>query len=545
MKIGEPAVSVPTRPIAFGDDFLTTRMSETQLDNARRLPEGSQRRLGEAWQAEAMKLAQAPQVIAANAGLGNFRSVGAETVDAIGKLVSQEVFDTDTQVARFVDTTAALFSDFDALTSSLQSVPFVGVALGTMLSIARVVQGALTQRRPLPPQLQMDPDNDAAEVNAALRMLRTREDWTPLFLPNAGPTEDEQGGWSMVQEDGGFRFGRGEDSTGFGCAPGDLFYVARGVQARIGPSDVTIPNDSRSPRYSLVLRKGQNPASLRSRVFSLGAWYPGLAALGRSVWSMIGTADSAAMFQVDGHRLIEGWSDHHLSTARFKDAMDVWLGRAMGNGSKRWKREMIAGYLAHVGAAFHDVRTFDGRELSQAALLELALDANRRPVAQTVGMQATRAASNLVTRQYAAAMTPLNALVSKNAPALRTNDDLRTHFHKSRAQQLAAGAFDDVDLDEVPDQTLRGKLEARRSPHAPSAGAPTSFADPVTVERRQRDRRWVSLDLIPRPPSMTGLGVPEPDTKPGNGRALGVALVAAAGLGGAALVSRARQRSRR
>jgi len=409
MKIPESAVSVPTRSIAFGDTFTTTRMSEAQLDNARRLPERSLSTLAGPWQQEAMKLAQAPHVIAANQGFGHFRSLGEKTLKSIGSLVSQEVFDEDTNLGRFLEHAPELFSSFDVISSALRSVPFVGMAVGTIVSVAQILTKALKHRVAWPPQLEMDPDNDAGEVDEALRLIRSGGDWTPLFLPPPrGPENDEQGGWEMFQEDGGFRFGRGGgDGLGFGCAPGDLFFVAKGVQSRISTADVTIPNESRTPRHSLILRKGENPVSLRERVFSIGEWYPALAALGRSVWSMVGTDHSAAMFQVDGDALIAGWSEYHHSTSRFRGAMDRWLGRELSNGSKRWKREMIAGYLSNVGAAFHDARTADGRPLSHEQLLDLAMDANRRPVAETVGMQATRSASNLVMRQYATSKTRL------------------------------------------------------------------------------------------------------------------------------------------
>jgi hypothetical protein len=553
LKIPELMVSVPTRPIAFGDAFESSRMSEDDMKNAARFPEASPSSMSSGWQSEAMKLAQAPHVIAANLGLGAFRSQGMELLESIEELVSQEVFDLDTDVARFLRVASDAFSRFDEVSSALRAVPYVGAVLGVIVSVARTVKKSVEYRAPLPPQLKMDPVHDAEEVTAALQMIRSRGDWTPLFLPNEGPTNAEQGGWTMVQEDGGFRFGRGDRVTGFGCSPGDYFFVAKGVQARIGTKDVTIPNDSRTPRHSLILRKGQNPVSLRERVFSIGEWYPGLAALGRSVWSMINSPDSAAMFQVDGFALIEGWSNYHHSTARFKDAMDRWLGRELKNGSKRWKRDMIAGYLSHVGAAFHDVRRADGSVLSQEELLELALDANRRPVAQTVGMQAVRAASSLVKQQYAVSGTRLNALVSKDAPALVANRELRDHFLKKRAELQEVGRFDTVDLAEVPDESLRSKLVASRRTNPEGAqrpvGAPGAmgFADPVVVAREERWRREVELELIPKPPPMTGLGVPLVEPKPtqGSGRLLGATLVAAAGLGSVAFYAHRRRRAHR
>ena len=547
VKIPQLEVSVPTQPIAFGADFVTTRMSEDQLENAARLPEADPSVLEGPWQSEAMVLAQAPHVIAAELGLGNFRSLGQGTLDAIRALVSQDVFDHDTDVAPFLVKASEWVSRFDEVSEGLQSVPFVGMALGVIVSVAKTLRGALRNKAPLPPRLEMDPGLDAREVSRALGMIRTREDWTPLFLPKLAPVT-EYGGWTATPEQGSFVFGRGE-GVEFGCAPGDLFFVAKGVQARVSAADVTIPSRSRTPRRRLILRTGQNPATLRARVFSIGEWYPALAALGRSVWSMIGV-DSAAMFQVDGYALIERWGDYHHGTARFKHAMDRWLGEELSNGSKRWKREQIAGYLAHVGAAFHDARNSDGSPLSQRDLLELAVNANRRPVFETVGMQATRAASNLVIRQYAASKSPLNALVSKDAPALRANKDLREHFLQARSEQRRAGRFDSIDLEEVPDKDLRSKLTARRRtqpgghtrPRGALAGA-TSLADPGTLEKWRRAR--ADLNAIPKPPPMTGFGVPaEPGSTTRSGRVLAATLVAAAGIGGVAVVAHQRRGSR-
>lgn len=549
VKIPELAVSVPTRPIAFGAEFDTSRMSEAQMKNAARLPESDPSALEGPWQSEAMVLAQAPHVIAAQRGLGNFRSFGEGTLDAIGALVSQEVFDLDTDVVPFLENASEWFSRFDAITEGLKSVPFVGVALGVIVSVAKIMRSALKNEVPLPPRLEMDPRSDVGEVNRALRLIRSGGDWTPLFLPKDGPVNAEYGGWTTTQEDGGFRFGRGTGEQ-FGCAPGDLFFLARGVQARISTADVTIPSSSRKPPRSLILRTGQNPTTLRERVISIGEWYPSLAALGRSVWSMMGAPDSAAMFQVDGYALIGGWLDYHHATARFKDAMDRWLGQKLISGSKPWKREQIAGYLAHVGAAFHDVRNKDGSPLSEGELLELVMDANRRPVAETVGMQAARAGSNLVIRQYAASRTRLNALVSKDAPALRANRDLREHFLRERAALRSAGRFDDIDPREVPDDALRSKLLARRRTGSGAESTPLgvagemALADAGTVEKKRRERELADLDAIPKPPPMTGFGVPT-GSKSGShsGLVLGATLVAATGLGGVALAAHRRKRS--
>ena len=441
-------------------------------------------------------------------------------------------------MVRFLSESAPeAFSALDAIARGLGSISFVGSALGVMVSIAEVVLRSLRRVGPLPQPLKMDPAHDEVEVNDALNLLRGGGDWTPLFLPPSGDVGEPQGGWRMTQEEGGFRFGRGDGrGGGFGCAPGDLFFVARGVQARIGTGDVTIPNDSRRPRHSLILRKGQNPDSMRSLVFALGDWFPGLASLGRSVWSMVGTSSSATMFSVDAVALLRGWSAYHESTTRFRAAMDPWLGRKLDNGSKRWKREMIAAYLSNVAAAFHDVRDNDGRPLSRDALLELAMDANRRPVAETVGMQAMRAASSLLRRQHDAAGTVLNALVSKNAPALVSNETLRDHFLAERKRLQAAGRFDAVELSEVPDQGLREQLAKRRQA-SPAVGGPTSFLDPASAARRRRDREGLGdLSRIAKPPEMTGLGVVSQPDERGGGSMLAATLVAAAGLGGAVYV---------
>lgn len=543
-KIPELAVSVPARLISFGGDFVTTRMSEDQLENAARMPESDPSALEEPWQSEAMVLAQAPHVIAAERGLANFRSLGQGTLDAIGSLVSQETFDHDADVMPFLRDAARWVSAFDGLAVGLGSVPFVGMALGTISMVAKTLRQSLRARAPLPPRLKMNPGLDGGEVNRALKMIRTRGDWTPLFLPKPGPVHSEYGGWTTKPEEGGFLFSRGVGPE-FGCAPGDLFFVAKGIQARVSTADVTIPSSSRKPPRSLVLRTGENPTTLRERVVSIGEWYPGLAALGRSVWSLVGT-DSPAMFQVDGYALVEGWSDYHESTSRFRGEMDRWLGRKLNNGSKRWKREQIAGYIAHVGAAFHDVRYADGSPLPAKALLELAMDASARPVAETVGMQASRAGANLVTRQYAAAKSPLNALVSKDAPALRANRELREFFLRARAEQQRAGRFDDLDPREVPDKGLRSKLLGKRRTRSGTGAQPVrvgggaKLVDPGTLETQRRERAGLK---IPKPPKMTGFGVPaEAKPSPHSGVVLGATLVAAAGLGGVAIAAHRRKR---
>lgn len=535
-KLDPLAVSVPAQLVSFGGNFTTTRMSEEQLENAARMPESDPSVLEGPWQSEAMILAQAPHVIAAGQDLANLRSLGQGTLDAIGTLVSQETFVSDTNVLAFLEKAAGWTSSFDDVAQGLGSIPFVGMALGAIVAVAKILRRSLRSEPQLPPQLEMDPALDVREVNRGLDLIRTRADWTPLFLPKKGPANAEYGGWKASSENGGLLFRRGVGEE-YGCAPGDLFFVAKGIQARVSRGDVTIPSSSRKPPRSLILRTGQNPATLRQRVFSIGEWYPGLAALGRSVWAMVGI-DSPAMFQVDGYALIEGWSEYHHATARFKAEMDRWLGRQLKNGSKRWKRQEIAIYLAHVGAAFHDVRYADGGPLSETDLYELAMDANRRPVAETVGMQAARAGSNLVMRQYGVSETRVNALVSKDAPALLANRELREHFLRARSQLLRDGGFDDVDPREVPDARLKSKLLARRRTR------PGSVGEPVRVSGAAPPRRTRSGKTIPRPPPMTGFGVPSASSKSTShgGIVLGATLVAAAGVGGMAWASHRRKR---
>ncbi len=546
MSIAESDVAVPTRPIAFGDVFFTSRMSEVELENARRLPTKvppALMPLTAEWQQEALKLAQAPHVIAANAGLGNFRSLGKKSLDSILRIVSQQVFDEDSDMQRFLDVGAPLFSVFDQISIGLGSVPFVGSALNVIVSVVKMIMARGPV--PLPPQLKMDPANDEREVNQALSMVRSMGDWTPLFLPHPGELSDDYGGWRMAQEEGGYRFGTGSGG-GFGCAPGDLYYVAKGVQARIGSGDVALPG-GKKPRHREFLTQGNNRNLLRTRVFSIGEWYPGLASLGRSVWSMVGTSDSTAMFQVDPLALITAWTKYSAALGKFRSSMDVWLGRRIGRKRSGPKRRLIAAYLSNVGAAFHDARMGDGSPLSTQQLLELALDANRRPLPETVGEQAVRASASLSRRQWAASGTTLNALVSKNAPALLARADLRDHFLRERKQLLDAGRFNHVDLSEVPDEILRQAIEERRR-RGSAFGGPTEFVDAAATERDRRDREgWEDeRRKIPTPPGMTGFGVPdEPDVTGGGNSMLAATLVAAAGLGGTAVYLRSRSKSRR
>src|SRR5690606_9043933 len=114
----------------------------------------------------------------------------------------------------------------------------------------------------------------------------------------------------------------------------------------------------------------------------------------------------------------------------------------------------------------------------------------------------------------AASKTRLNALVSKDAPALRANRDLREHFLRERAAMRGGGRFDDIDLEEVPDEGLRSKLLARRRTQPGASAAPvggtggTTLADAGTVETKRRERDLADLEAIPKPPPMTGFGLP-------------------------------------
>lgn len=553
------AVRLLTRDIGQYESKLP---SESDLTNAALNPSlrerdqfGSQDNpvIARTLQRNATVLAQAAQAFAADRGLSTSAGLGLEGFGALVELVGQKAFDHDAAI-RSLAVDGVLSSIDTIIGGPLATIPFVGAAALTIWNVVQAVYAASGNEAALPPLFRMDPESDDGDTKAAIARVKGEhlsDDWTPIFLPRG---RDE---WKMQQNDGGFQFWRDAEPkydagiSRLGCAPGDLFYVDNSlVQSRITTGNVTIPNNARSPRWSNVLQTGENPQSFHNLVFPTGQWYPSLSAFGRSVWSMVGTRGSTALFQIDASKVAEEWARFATATAYFRANMDQASGGRLSNLSKPQKREQIAGFLSNFAASLHTLRVRDDegnlRELSQEQLLAAALDPSKRSSDETVGKQAIRHANNLEKRQRQAAKTPLNALVTKDAPALRSNADLREHFMRHRSMQLDAGKFDGVVLDDVPDPVLRQRLEERR--RRPADGLPTTFASPDKVADEQAMQRefQASLDLIDRPLGFGGFGSErDPDDKTGGGFGLAVAGLAVAGLagGGALLYRRRRRRS--
>ncbi|MCR9162868.1 MAG: hypothetical protein ACE37F_14210 [Nannocystaceae bacterium] len=502
-------------------------------------------------QRNATVLAQAAQAFAADQGLSLPTGLGDVGFGALLEAVGQKAFDHDASI-RTLAVDGALSTIDTLVEGPLAAIPFVGAAALVIWNVVQAVYAAAGNESALPPLFRMNPVDDDQDTKAAIARVKGEhlsDDWTPIFLPRG---RDE---WKMQQNDGGWQFWRdaedGYDASmdRLGCAPGDLFYVDNGlVQSRITSDNVTIPSNARSPRWSNVLQTGENPQSFHSLVFPTGQWYPSLSAFGRSVWSMVGTRGSTALFQIDAAKVADEWAQFATATAYFRADMDRASQGRLSNLSKPQKRDQIAGFLSNFAASLHTLRVRDDegnlRELSQEQLIAAALDPAKRSSDETVGKQAIRHANNLEKRQRQAAKTPLNALVTKDAPALRGNADLRQHFMRHRSMQLDAGKFDGVALDDVPDPVLRQRLEERQ--RRPDDGLPTTFASPDKVADQQAMRRefQASLKTIDRPLGFGGFGAePDPDDRTGGGFGLAVAGLAVAGLaGGGALLYRSRRR---
>lgn len=513
-------------------------------------------------QRNAVALAQGAGAISTKRGLLAADSLGQQASKAIARLVGQDAFDRDVNVKALVELGADSIID-SVIEGSLSSIPFVGSAATLLWDIGVSIFRANGSESRLPPMLRLDPAADNAETNRAIALLKDESvnDWTPLFLPTT------RGLWGMAREEVSpsrdsvqsgtytYKYGRQpedeyvEGVRRFGCAPGDLFYVDRGFQSRITKGNVTIPSDANKPKYRNFLQTGENPESLYRLAFPLSNWFPSLSALGRSVWSLVGARESTALFMINASKVASEWDEFADAAGIFRAQSDDSLGHRVANFSKEYKRHVIARELGNFAAAFHTLRTRDSennlRELSKEELLAAVLDPAKRAGSDSVGRQAVEHAKHLEKRQRQAAKTPLNAMVSKNAPALRNNPELREHFMRNRSMQLDAGRFDGVSPADVPDAVLRSRIEARRMA-APTNGIPTSFASPDKVADEQRLRRELnaSLKSIDRPRRFGGYGAqPDPEDETGGGYGLALAGLAVAGLvgGGAYLYLRERR----
>ena len=563
MRLEQSSLSAEAADIVLKvDRFDSGLLSEGELLNLARFPtrDDSQEQLGNesnprvsrTLQGNAVALAQAATAIATERGLSGLDSLGEDSFGAIARLVGQETFLHDANVKALVAGGAQSIID-SLVAGPMASVPFVGAAASLLWNIGITIFKANGRESSLPPMLRLNPDGDNRATRDAVAILKDEEfnDWTPIFLPTT------RGLWGLRPEEGGTHLSArqpaGEyapDVWRLGCAPGDLFYVDAGFQSRITKGDVTIPSNARKPKYRNFLQTGDNPDAMHRLAFPLSEWFPSLSALGRSVWSLVGTRESVAMFQVDALKVAGEWDEFADSTASFRQLMDEQLDKRVANYGKDYKRGVIARNLGNYAAALHTLRHRTSndklRELSRDELLAAALDPAKRAGADSVGRQAVKHAKHLHTRQIQAAKTPLNALVSKNAPALRNNPDLRETFMRHRTAQLDAGKFDGLSLDDVPDARLRERILERTSPSV-RTGAPTGFADPGKVEQQRRIAKEVqwSLESIDRPLGFGGYGAEQdPDDETGGGYGLAIAgLVATAGLaaGGVALARRRRK----
>lgn len=541
-------------------ELLNRALFPTEPESAEHLGTESDPGVARQLQRNAVALAQGAGAISTKRGLLAAGTLGQQAAIAVGRLVGQDTFDRDVDVEALVELGADSIID-SVVEGSLSSIPFVGSAATLLWDIGVSIFRANGSESRLPPMLRLDPAADNAETNRAVALLKDESvnDWTPLFLPTT------RGFWGTTREE--VSPARGSVETGtytykyarqpedeyvegvrrFGCAPGDLFYVDRGFQSRITKSNVTIPSNANSPKYRNFLQTGENPESLHRLAFPLSNWFPSLSALGRSVWSLIGARESTALFMVNASKVASEWDEFADAAAIFRAQMDEALGHRADNISKDYKRHVIARELGNFAAAFHTLRARDSkgkiRGLSQDELLAAVLDPAKRASSDAVGRQAVEHAERLEKRQRQAAKTPLNALVTKNAPALRNNAELREHFMRHRSMQLDAGKFDGVALDDVPDPVLRQRLEERH--RRPDDGLPTTFASPDKVADLQAMRRefQASLKTIDRPLGFGGFGAePDPDDRTGGGFGLAVAGLAVAGLaGGGALLYRRRR----
>ncbi|MGH1343798.1 MAG: hypothetical protein ACRBN8_19735 [Nannocystales bacterium] len=569
MRIGESSLSQAAKNIVLdANQFESGLLDEKSLQNLALDPTSIKSRdvlgtkdnplVAGTLQRNAVALAQSTHALAADLQLTGFDSLGQGALESILKIVGQETFLNDSDVRALAIEGVESIIDF-VVDGPLSAIPFVGAAARVVWSTVQLVfESTKLEPGSLPPMFRMSPAADDRDTNIAINRLKGQsgDDWTPIFLPRT------RGRWGMVVESG--PEGRASGSAKFardpapyydkhiprlGCAPGDLFYVDGGVQARVTTGDVTIPSKSREPQYQTIMGTGNNPRALHSLVFGLSSWYPSLSSLGRSVWSLIGVRESTAMFQVDADQIADEWAQFAGATGIFRAHIDEHLTRRIPKGSKDFKRPLIANYLANVGAAMHTLRTRDEkgklRELNQDQLLAAALDPGKRAGADSVGRRAVVHANNLLKRQRQTIQTPLNALVSANAPAFRTNPALREFLLAERTKMLNAGRFDDLVLEEVPDPHLRKRISTRGRP--PGGSMSTNFVDPASAERQRKHAAELSevLKKVDKPVGFGGYGAEhDPEDESGGGFGLAIAgLVATAGLaaGGVALARRRRR----
>lgn len=538
-RLRKGLMSQPTKLAA--DLFFESNLpSEADLINAARDPLAAAReesdggpRLARDMQKDAVTLAQAVNVIATERNFAGQSSLGDGALKSIGRLVASEVYKRDIRLSQVLGQGASLFDSI--IGDALGSVPFVGIAASAIVvavELAGLFNGS-GYREGRAPLYQMSPRKDTDDTVAALHMLAEEGNWTRLFMPrtidslfadgesSALPGQSD-GAWSPscmpwpVSEEqiasDGMSFNRlpyVEQPKRFGCAPGSLSYVDDGVQSRITESDVTVPR-TKKPSYLDALNAGKNLQALTDLTFPRGEWLPSLAALGRAVWSMLGTHTGSTMFQVNASKVERAWQSWHDSMVAWRcflvelHGQDLRAKLPPGMG-KEQARAHISVWLARMGAAQHDrsVLTLADAlgEADRYQRMRVLLTGRAPERGRSIGKHAVEHAADLAKRQRAACSTVLAALVSRDAPAFRGADNkaLREHLGRERAAQLEAGRFDHVELADVPDRELRDRIRSR----AQALGR----TDAEAAERARTKREleaYVMRTQIPRPKRIGG-----------------------------------------
>lgn len=506
----EDVAAKAVRP-AFELRFSSTIESEGGIENAAldpsRVASRDADRFARFIQEDAVSLTQAVQVFSVNRGFGALASLSETPLKPVRKLVSQAAFEKDRLVEALVS--GGVSSVIDGVLKSTGSVPFVGLAADVIWSAVQLVYtfAGPGYREKRPPLFQMSPSKDSNETSDALSVLSDSRDWTGLFLPRtrgaSGDALPGAPGWRESERDGGWQFIRPlvdddeqrDDVQRFGCAPGTIDYVDVGVQSRVTTDEATLPS-KRKPRYSDVLKAGKNLQAARDLTFGLGQWLPSLSALARATWATCGQSNGTALFNIDAKRVRDEWS-------LWNDSMAAWRSFLMSVHGKRYdahlpdlgesaRRRHIAIFLARVAAAHHDRTDITGVSQLRSSITNGLPDVGTT----AVGKRAAAHASQLLKRQQVAIRTSLAALVSANAPAFASSPRLRERLLEERARLLAAGKFDAVELDEVPDVNLRRRIQERLE----RAGARRT--DPAAQERAARKRKleaFVIRSQVPRP----------------------------------------------
>lgn len=548
--------------------------SEMELQNAALDPLSKERRdedggpvLAGGLQRNAVTLAQAVNVIAANRNLIGQHSLGSGALAGINDLVSSKTFRHDGILSNVLDLGVSYLDT--AVVEALGSVPYVrmaAAAIKLLVEVAKLFDDA-NFREGRPPLFQMTPRADTDRTISALEMLDTEDDWTRLYLPRTEAWSAFSGGATQALPDtdqtnpcqrwpieeiaeNGMAFSRkplrGGGPPNFGVAPGSLDYVDDGAQSRIVESDITLPSQ-KNPTYANALDAGENLDAVSKLTFGRGEWMPSLSALGRAVWAMLGTNATTTLWAVDASKVESAWAEWHESMVWWRCFNEWTYGKGLSTTlpttmGKEVTRSHIAVALSRLGAAQHDRLALAGTSGSERARrMRVLLVGRAADRGRSVGSESAKHAQRLAARQKSACGTVLGALVSADAPAFRgqSNKALRDHLLRERAQMLDAGKFDAVDLADVPDPNLRYRITER----ARSGGVRTDAAAIERADKKRKLEAWVIRTQVPDPLEFSGGVASDPEDESGGGYGLAIAgLLATAGLtaGGVALARRRR-----